>query len=258
MADQSDVENALVSAITNILYPSGSSSGGVLTQTVKIYRGWPNTASLRTDLAAGTLNVTVFPKADTSRNTTRWAEGLVSTGGATPSLTVNVTGPCATFAGSADTGQLAGLLVDLLAVVHRTVTGDTPELVAAVLAELIRTRRIAVVAGATITVPGGAAGGPNSRGSTCSLLDAQPVAAVSDQLLVPGPNVTRQRCVNDRQRTVLDQLHRAQRRQLGAFTVRGDDGIRPEPGCGVVPARPGLFGRLFDHRLQHAAVDDIW
>jgi hypothetical protein len=154
MADQSDVENALVSTITNILYPNGSSSGGVLTQTVKIYRGWPNTASLRADLAAGTLNVTVFPKADTSRNTTRWAEGLVPTGNATPSLTVKVTGTSATFAGSAETGQLAGLLADSLAVVHRTVTGDTPELVAAVLAESIRTQRIAMVNGATVTVPG--------------------------------------------------------------------------------------------------------
>ena len=154
MADQSDVENALVSTITNVLYPNGSSSGGALAQTVKIYRGWPNTASLRTDLAAGTLNVTVFPKADTSRNTTRWVEGLMRTGNVTPSLTVNVIGSSATFAGSAGTGQLAGLLVDSLAVVHRTVAEDTPELVAAALAELIRTQRIALVNGATITVPG--------------------------------------------------------------------------------------------------------
>jgi len=154
MADQSDVENALVSTITNILYPNGSSSSGVLAQIVKIYRGWPNTASLRTDLAAGTLNITVFPKADTSRNTTRWAEGLVATNTATPSLTVNVAGTSATFAGSAETGQLAGLLVDSLAVVHRTATGDTPELVAAALAELIRTQRIALVNRATVTVPG--------------------------------------------------------------------------------------------------------
>ncbi|MDR3656879.1 MAG: hypothetical protein P4L48_14815 [Mycobacterium sp.] len=154
MADQSDVENALVSTITEVLYPDGSSSAGVLAQTVKIFRGWPNTAQLRIDLAAGTLNVTVFPKAGTSRNTTRWAEGLISTGIATPSLTVNVTGASATFAGSAATGQQAGLLADSLAVVHRTVTGDTPELVAAALAELIRTQRIAIVNGATVTVPG--------------------------------------------------------------------------------------------------------
>lgn len=153
MADQSDVENALVSTITAFLYPDGSSSSGVLAQTVKIYRGWPNTAALRADLAAGILNVTVFPKADTSRNTTRWAEGLVLTSSATPSLTVNVTGTSATFAGSAVPGQLAGLLVDSLAVVHRTVAGDTPDLVAAALAEMVRTRRIALVNGTTVTVP---------------------------------------------------------------------------------------------------------
>jgi hypothetical protein len=154
MADQSDVETALVSAISNVLYPNGLSAGGLLSQTVKIYRGWPNTASLRTDLAAGNLNVTVFPKAETSRNTTRWADGAVSTSSATPSLTVSVSGNSASFTGSADTGQLAGLLVDALTVVHRTVTGDTPELVAAALGQLIRTRRIALVSGATVTVPG--------------------------------------------------------------------------------------------------------
>ena len=156
MADQSDVETALVSAITAVLYPNGSSSAGLLGQTVKIYRGWPNTASLRTDLAANTLNVTVFPVADTSRNTTRWAEGMVTTGSVVPSLTVSVSGTCATFAGMASTGQLAGLLVDSLAVVHRTITADTPELVAASLGQLICTERIALVNGATVTVPGAA------------------------------------------------------------------------------------------------------
>ena len=154
MADQSDVETALVLAITNVLYPNGSSASGVLAQTVKIYRGWPNTASLRTDLAANTLNVTVFPKAGTTRNTTRWADGMVATSSATPTLTVSVSGTSATFAGSADSGQVAGLLVDSLAVVHRTVTADTPELVAASLGQLIRTQRIAEVNGATVTVPG--------------------------------------------------------------------------------------------------------
>ncbi len=154
MADQSDVENALVAVITNILYPRGTFAEGLLTQSAKIYRGWPNTASLRTDLAAGTLNVTVFPKADTSRNTTRWADGFVPIGSAMPALTVSVSGNSATFAGSAETGQLAGLLVDATSVVHRTVGGDTPELVAAALGQLIRTQRIALVSGATVTVPG--------------------------------------------------------------------------------------------------------
>jgi hypothetical protein len=154
MADQSDVETALVSAITGVLYPSGTSANGIVSQPVKIYRGWPNTASLRTDLAAGSLNVTVFPKAETTRNTTRWADGLVVTNTITPSLTVSVSGTSATFAGTVTTGLLAGLLVDSLAVVHRTEAGDTPELVAATLGQMVRTKRIALVDAATVTVPG--------------------------------------------------------------------------------------------------------
>jgi len=154
MADQSDVATALVSAITTILYPNGLSSNSLLAQTVKIYRGWPNTATLRTDLSANTLNVSVFPNADTSRNTTRWADGLVVAGRVIPTLNVDISGTSATFSGAADKGQLAGLLVDTMAVVHRTIAEDSPELVAATLAQLIRTKRIALVSGATVTVPG--------------------------------------------------------------------------------------------------------
>ena len=154
MADQSDVETALVSAITTILYPNGTAAAGLLPQTVKIYRGWPNTALLRTDLAANTLNVSVFPIAGTGRNTTRWADGLVPASRVPATLTVSVSGTSATFAGTAAAGQLAGLRVDSLAVVHRTVTGDTPERVAATLGQLIRSQRIALVNGATVAVPG--------------------------------------------------------------------------------------------------------
>lgn len=154
MADQSDVETTLVSMITSVLYPQGLSSDGLLSQTVKIYRGWPNVATLRADLAAGTLNVTVFPEEGSTRNTTRWPDGAVTSSGGTPSLAVQVSGQGATFSGAADPGQLAGLLVDRLAVVHRTVSGDTPELVAATLAKFLRTARIATVSGTTVTVPG--------------------------------------------------------------------------------------------------------
>ena len=154
MADQSDVAAALVSEITDILYPSGLSHGGLLSQTVKIYRGWPSTASLRTDLAANTLNVSVFANVSTPCNTTRWAEGCIPSVNVTPSLKVDVSGTSATFSGTASTGQLAGLLVDTLAVVHRTMAGDSPELVAATLASMIRSRRIALANGGTVTVPG--------------------------------------------------------------------------------------------------------
>ena len=113
MADQSDVENALVSAITNILYPNGLSSAGLLAQSVKIYRGWPNTASLRTRSGGGHAERDRVPE---SRHVTQHdalgGRRCVPTSSATPALTVSVSGNSATFAGSADVGQLAGLLVD--------------------------------------------------------------------------------------------------------------------------------------------------
>ncbi|MDR3718388.1 MAG: hypothetical protein P4K98_06270 [Bryobacteraceae bacterium] len=154
MADQSDVESALVTIMADVLYPNGASAAGVLSETVKLYRGWPNTATLRTDLAANILNMTVFPMERGTKNTTRWPAEVVSTSGGTPTLSVNVAGSTATFSGTADAGQLAGLLVDGLAVVHRTVSGDTAELVAATLAEWLRTTRIALVDGSSVTVPG--------------------------------------------------------------------------------------------------------
>ena len=154
MADESDVEATLVSMISGVLYPNGLSSAGLLSQPVKIYRGWPNAASLRADLAAGTLNVTVFPEAGATRNTTRWPDGVVSSSGGTATLSVQVTGSSATFSGAAGLGQVAGLLVDRLAVVHRTVAGDTPDLVAATLGKLINSQRITTVSWSTVTVPG--------------------------------------------------------------------------------------------------------
>lgn len=153
MADQSDVEAALVGAVTAALYPDGTGTASSVGATCRIFRGWPNAAALDADLAAGRANVTVFPVEGAVRNTTRYANEWQAVA-PTPSLTARVSGASATFAGRADPGQLAGVLVDGAAFIHRTVPGDTPELVAAVLADAVRARRIALLSGATLTVPG--------------------------------------------------------------------------------------------------------
>lgn len=63
-----DVRVALVAAIKTALLPSGQSISG---SAIKVFQGWPSSDSLNTDLAAGTTNVSVFPKPD-GRNTTRY------------------------------------------------------------------------------------------------------------------------------------------------------------------------------------------
>ena len=60
MADESDVETALVALSSAALYPNGANSPSVPGPDCRIYRGWPNSAALDADLTAGRINVTVF------------------------------------------------------------------------------------------------------------------------------------------------------------------------------------------------------
>ncbi len=152
MADQSDIETALTQLAAAALYPNGAAATSSIGATIRLFRGWPNTAALDADLAAGRVNISVFPAPGSTHPTTRYAPGWQPSP-VTPSLTVSTAGPAATFAGVAGIGQLAGILVDGQSYVHRTVANDTPGLVAAVLATAISVDRPALATGATVTVP---------------------------------------------------------------------------------------------------------
>lgn len=153
MADQSDVETALVTLVSAALYPNGTNASSVPEADCRIYRGWPNAAALDSDLRAGIVNVTVFPGHGTGRVTTRyqqeWTANLVA-----PTLTAVVSGLTISFGGSADLGQLAGILVGENVYPYRTQPGDTPASVAANLAAQARIDQIVQLSGATLIIPG--------------------------------------------------------------------------------------------------------
>ena len=152
MADQSDVEAALVALASAALYPNGISAASVPGVDCRIYRGWPNAAALDADLRAGVVNVTVFP-GQGGRVTTRYQQQWVAT--PTPAgLTVSVSGSSVSFGGNAALGQLAGILVDRRTYAYRTQLGDTPAAVAANLAAQARADQIVLLSGVTLTVPG--------------------------------------------------------------------------------------------------------
>ena len=156
MADESDVETALVSLTSAALYPNGTTSPSVPGPDCRIYRGWPNSAALDTDLAAGRINVTVFPVPGHARTTTRYTQRR-SGGPTAPSLTVSVSGTSATFGGSGGPGQLAGILINGQggqSYAYRTQAGDDPALVAGNLATLARATSIVQVSGSTLSIPG--------------------------------------------------------------------------------------------------------
>lgn len=156
MADQADVEAVLAALAAASLYPNGTANPSVPGPDCRIYRGWPNPSALDADLAAGRINVTVFPLEFKLRNVTRFPAHWTPLDIHAPTLKASVSGISATLYGTASAGQLAGLLVDGRTYVYRTQANDTPESVAANLASLVRADRIALLTNASVAIPGAA------------------------------------------------------------------------------------------------------
>ena len=153
MADISDVEIAVLSAVTGALYPSGIQAPSATGATYRIYRGWPIPANLNSDLNAGTVNVTVSPDRNQGKTTTRY--------GPTwryeqerPSLLVSVSNNTVTFSGSGSTGAAVGLRVNQDTYSYRPMIQDSPSTIAAILTSQVRANRIALLSGQTISIPG--------------------------------------------------------------------------------------------------------
>lgn len=153
MADLSDVETALVALVSGAIYPNGADAPPATGVLSRVYRGWPEAAALDRDLAAGYVNVSVFPETG-GRNTTRHLNEWLLLPRVVPLLTASVAGDAVNFGGKAATGQFAGILADGATYVHVTLPGDSPALVAADLAALLRQDRIVLLSGTTIIIPG--------------------------------------------------------------------------------------------------------
>lgn len=139
MADQSDVEEAFVSAVAAALYPGGPrlpSVVGAPPAVCRIYRGWPAPAALSSDLVSGIVNVTVFPNGP-PRNTTRYPARWTVTTHNPPSLAAIVRHNIATFTGTPAAGQMVGVAVNGQTFVYVAQAGDTAALIAAALAAQI-------------------------------------------------------------------------------------------------------------------------
>lgn len=154
MPDQSEVEEALAAVVAGALYPFGPGRASAVGNVCRVYRGWPTAAALTADLSVGTVHVAVQPVAGSLRDTTRFpaewqGASLAST------LGVTVAGEFVAFAGSAAAGQVAGVLVDGAPHAYRVRAGDTPGVVAAVLAQIVRVVRPAVLQGDGFLLPGG-------------------------------------------------------------------------------------------------------
>ncbi len=155
MADLSDVEIALATAISSAVYPDGPSLSSIVGVPCRIYRGWPMPASLNADLAAGSANITVFPAAEPGEILDPYFDAemvrprLVG-------LTASVAGQDVTFSGSINGDEAVGLLVDGHPYIYEIDSRDGASNIAANIAALLAGDRLAFYSGATLTVPGAA------------------------------------------------------------------------------------------------------
>jgi hypothetical protein len=153
MADISDVEQALADMVTTVLYPAGPSQSSIIGMLCRVYRGWPNSATLSADLSAGTVNITVLSDNDSGRTTTRYLpERQIQT--AQPGALTAVAGQTINIFGSPTVGDVIGALIDGSAYAYRVQSGDTVGLVASNLAQLIQGNAPATAQMSVITVPG--------------------------------------------------------------------------------------------------------
>jgi len=153
MADISDVEITLVSLVTAALYPVDLAPVSAVGADCRVYRGWPTPAGLDADLKAGLVNVSIFPDAAPGQTMTPYPSGWHGMA-KTPTLVASVSTNTINFSGMANPGQLVGVRVGNNTFIYPTAGGDTPESVAANLAELIGQNFIAQLSGTTLTIPG--------------------------------------------------------------------------------------------------------
>jgi hypothetical protein len=175
MADLSDVEQALVSTIASLLFSNtylpgayqaslamapwppagpGQSPSSPTAVTVRLYRGWPEAATLATDLAAGKAHVSVFPLDGVTRDTSRFWPRTVPTTPIPATVTVTVSGDTVTIGGTITANNVVGIQLgmpsQLQAYAYVVQASDTLASVAAALAAKITG---ATVSGAVITLP---------------------------------------------------------------------------------------------------------
>ena len=153
MADLSDVENAMADEIIAALYPNGTGMDSIAGVTCRVYRGWPSPAALNADLAAGIVNVTVFPAPAAEELPDPYLDASYA---AIPAshLMLAVNGQSIALTGQAVPGEIVGILVDGVPYTHQVMEKDTPDSITANLSVLIRQDRPVSLSHAVLTVPG--------------------------------------------------------------------------------------------------------
>ena len=137
MADQSNVESALIGLLAGVVYPAGTSQPSVVNAEVQLFRGWPESQALNSSLEAGKSYVTVFGQGRGVRNTTRYPQAWRSFPPDAATITATVVGYTVTLGGTVQSGQNVAVEVDRVGYVYAVQSTDTLDTIASALASQI-------------------------------------------------------------------------------------------------------------------------
>ena len=152
MSDLSDVENLLISTLTQIIYPNGTANPSIINANCRIFRGWPIPAQLDADLAAGIIDISLYPQEQDQR-TTRYPKDWQQANVPTPTLTLTVSGTMIIVGGTPTSPLNAAAIVNNIGYVYPVQATDTVNTIATGLAALINVNTPATSSGPVITIP---------------------------------------------------------------------------------------------------------
>jgi hypothetical protein len=152
VADLADIENVLVSSITQIVYPNGTGNPSIVSTPCKIFRGWPIPKNLDADLTAGKINISVYPN-DNEQKTTRYPREWKSLPAPTPTLTVSVSTTTITLGGTPSSPLNVAIIVNGTAYIYPVQPSDTTTSIATALAAMVQADTTATSSGPVITIP---------------------------------------------------------------------------------------------------------
>ena len=135
MADLADVEAALVSLVEQAVYPQGTGLPSVANAKCQIYRGWPISQNLDKDLAAGVINISVYPY-DVEQKTTRYPQDYQTLSIPTPTLTLTVSSNTITVGGAPTSPLNLAVKINGTGYLYTVQPGDTTTSIATALAAL--------------------------------------------------------------------------------------------------------------------------
>jgi hypothetical protein len=153
MADLSDVENVLAMALTQLIYPNGTSQPSITGDGCKIYRGWPIPANLDADLAAEVINVSVFPLGNET-NVTRYQRKWFDLPANEIELYAHVSANTITIIGTPSSPLNVTAIVNGKAYIYPVQPSDTSITIATGLASLINFDIPATSSGPVVTIEG--------------------------------------------------------------------------------------------------------